>query len=229
MIFEVNGLRITIIDDGDRMVVHMTSGRGYERESLRAWAQMIKPGTVTLDVGAYTGIYSIIAAKLGAAAVALEPMPANRWRLECNAAANKVSVLLMDVAASGENGMATLNFNPKVPLTTGASLENGVPEHRDSIQVRRVTIDALALENVSAIKIDVERHEHCVLIGAMGTIERDRPSLLIETLDDDMRNQVLRLLPAYSIAAILDGRNTLFTPTDRSAPCRKAPSQVRRI
>jgi len=212
MIFEVEGLEITIIDTDDRMAIHMAEGRGYERESLTAWAKMVQPGKVALDVGAYTGLFSIIAAKRGAVAVAMEPMPANRWRLECNVAANKVAVMLLDVAASDRMGVSTLHFNPNVPLTTGASLEKGIVAHRDSIEIRLVTIDALALNNLCAIKIDVERHERCVLRGAMETIERDRPTLLIETLDDDMRAQVLHSLPSYSIAAILDGRNTLFMP-----------------
>ncbi|MCA1452837.1 FkbM family methyltransferase [Bradyrhizobium sp. BRP22] len=212
MIVEVDGTEIVIIDTDDRMVFHMAYGRGYETETLTAWARMVQPGKVALDVGAYTGLFSIIAAKRGATAIALEPMPANRWRLECNAAANKVAVMLLDVAASDDNGVGTLHFNPNVPLTTGASLENGNAQHRDSIVVRRVTIDALALNNLCAIKIDVERHEPCVLRGAMQTIERDRPSLLIETLDDNMRNEAMRLLPSYEIAAILDGRNTLFIP-----------------
>ena len=85
-------------------------------------------------------------------------------------------------------------------------------QHTESIEVGCVTIDALALSKVGAIKIDVERHEPCVLRGAANTIERDRPALLIECLDMDMRVKVLHALPSYSVASILDGRNTLFIP-----------------
>ena len=66
----------------------------------------MKPGTAALDVGAYTGLFSIIAAKRGAKAVALEPMPAQRWRFGVNAARNKVRVELMAVAASDQEGAA---------------------------------------------------------------------------------------------------------------------------
>jgi FkbM family methyltransferase len=212
MIFEVDGMEVIIIDEGDRMVVHMNAGHGFEPESLAVWAKLVQPGKVALDVGAYTGIYSIVAAKRGAQAVALEPMPAARWRLQCNTAANKVAVLIHAVAASDDNGVAKLRFSRHTPLTTGASLESGIEGHTDTIDVPTVTIDALALTNLCAVKIDVERHEPCVLRGAMKTIERDRPSMLIETLNNDMRTQVLHSLPSYAIAAILDRRNTLFVP-----------------
>jgi FkbM family methyltransferase len=132
--------------------------------------------------------------------------------LECNAAANKAKVEVLAACASDEIGYALLHYNNKVPLTTGASLEEGAILHNTFMAASRVTVDSLLLTNVAAIKIDVERHEPCVLRGAMSTIERDRPSLIIETLDAEMRNRILHMLPSYTVAAILDGRNTFFAP-----------------
>lgn len=211
MIIDVDGTAVHLIDTDDRNVIHEQAG-GYERESLIAWARMVKPGRVAIDVGAYTGLFSIIAALRGAYAVALEPMPANRWRLSANAALNKANIKIIGCAASDFSGMAKLNYNPRVPLTTGASLEVGVKAHAESLLVPCLTIDSLAYTEVAAIKIDVERHELSVLRGAMQIIKRDRPAMLIETLDDDMRMQVMSLLPRYAIAAVLDVRNTLFRP-----------------
>lgn len=209
---EVDGMRVAIFDEHDRQAIHFASGKGYEQESLLAWAAMVQPRRVALDIGAYTGLFSIIAAKRGAEVVALEPMPANRWRLGVNADLNKVRINVLPVAASDSIGSTYLFYNQKVPLTTGASLEPGIAAHNGMINVSTVTIDALALTNVAAIKIDVERHEPCVIRGALATIERDKPTMLIETLDDGMRIAVAALLPGYEIAAILDGRNTLFKP-----------------
>lgn len=211
MIFTIDGLQIDLVEVHDRNVQHMLDN-GYEVESLVLWAKMIKPGALVLDVGAYTGIFSIIAAKRGAKVIAFEPMPANHWRLGVNVKRNKVRVEALSVAASNHSGSVTLHYNPNVPLTTGASLEPGIAKHSDGIVVKCITIDSLDLENVAAIKIDVERHEPCVIRGAMQTIERDRPTLLVETLDGDMRAVVLNLLPSYEAAMILDGRNTLYTP-----------------
>jgi len=212
MIFTIDGMPITIIDTGDRMVDHMQKGDGYEHDSLTAWAKIVEPHKIALDIGAYTGLFSIVAAMRGANVIAMEPMPANRWRLGVNVAANKVAVRVLEYAASDREDIVQLHYNPNVPLTTGASLEEGVAMHSATIDVRCMTVDALALKDVAAIKIDVERHEPAVLRGAARTIARCLPALLVETLDDAMRDEVLAMLPAYKVAAILDRRNTLFTP-----------------
>lgn len=223
MKFAINGVTVDLVEAHDRNVIHLQKD-GYEPHSLAMWAKMIEPGAVVLDIGAYTGLYSIIAAKCGARVLALEPMPAQQWRLRVNAARNKVRVEVLPVAASDREGTATLNYNRHVPLTTGASLETGNEMHSEGIVVKCITIDSLGLDKVDAIKIDTERHEPCVLKGAMQTIRRHRPPMLIETLDDGMREQILQMLPDYEAATILDGRNTLFTPK-RNPTCHRVQSQ----
>ena len=96
--------------------------------------------------------------------------------------------------------------------------------HSEGIVVKCITIDLLGLDKVDAIKLDVERHEPCVIVGAMQTIRRHRPPMLIETLDGDMRERILHMLPDYEAATILDGRNTLFTPK-RNPTCHRVQSQ----
>jgi FkbM family methyltransferase len=212
---EIDGLQVKLVETDDRIVFHAQhpehSG-SYEPDSLAWWAKQIKPGMTVLDVGAYTGLYSIIAALRGAKVTALEPMPANFWRLRVNAARNKVKLTTIAAAASDHEGTATLHYNPNVPLTTGASLEEGIAKHADGVVVKCITIDSLGLQELDAMKIDVEWHEPCVLAGAMQTIERCRPVLLIETLDERMRERVGRMLPGYNAAVVLDTRNTLFAP-----------------
>ena len=207
----VAGLSVRMMTADDRNVLHMANG-GYELDSLTLWASMMSEGADVIDVGAYSGLYSIIAAKRGAKVIALEPMPAQYWRLGINVALNKVSVKRLNAAASDRNGWATLHYNQNVGLTTGASLEAGNKLHTGSIEVQAITIDGLGLTRVRAIKIDVERHELSVLRGAMQTIERCRPKLLVETLDAAMRDQVWNALPRYEVAKIMDKRNTLFLP-----------------
>jgi len=80
----VGDLSALLIDADDRQVFHLKRSGRYEPESLQAWADMIQYGDTVLDVGAYTGLYSILAAKKGATVYALEPMPANAWRCSCN-------------------------------------------------------------------------------------------------------------------------------------------------
>lgn len=212
MIIEVADLSIRVIDTDDRMVIHIANGDGFEPQSLSAWANLVQRGRVALDIGAYTGLYSIVAAMRGADVWALEPMPANFWRLGVNCDINKQRVMALAVAASDRDGLTKLHFSRHTPLTTGASIEAGIKGHTDEITVNCITVDSLNLKDVAAIKIDVERHEVAVLRGAMETIRRDRPPMIIETLDDQMRDDILKVLPAYRVDAILDKRNTLFIP-----------------
>jgi FkbM family methyltransferase len=215
MIFEVGDVKVSIVDDGDRMVAHMKDGSGFEPQSLALWARMVQPGMVALDVGAYTGLFSIVAALHGAEVVAMEPMPANRWRLDVNACMNKVNnyIRIVPKAASDRSGTTRLYYSRHTPLTTGGSLEGGIQGHTDSIEVECVTIDSLCLQNVAALKIDVELHELSVLKGAMATIQQSKPPLIIETLNEGMRAAIVEMLPDYEVAGILDRRNTFFTPT----------------
>lgn len=50
----------------------------------------------------------------------------------------------------------------------------------ESFQVQCITLDSERLEDVGFLKIDVEQHERQVLRGALDTISRCRPVVLIE-------------------------------------------------
>jgi FkbM family methyltransferase len=52
--------------------------------------------------------------------------------------------------------------------------------HTTQYQVETRTLDSYALEAVDLIKIDVEQHERAVIRGAMRTIERCRPVIMLE-------------------------------------------------
>ena len=55
---------------------------------------------------------------------------------------------------------------------------NPIKGERENVSTRR--LDSFNLEDVSFIKIDVEGYEEAVLNGAKDTIQKNRPSLLIE-------------------------------------------------
>jgi FkbM family methyltransferase len=128
---------------------------------------------------------------------------------------NKVNnyIRIVPKAASDRSGTTRLYYSRHTPLTTGGSLEGGIQGHTDSIEVECVTIDSLCLQNVAALKIDVELHELSVIKGAMATIQQSKPPLIIETLNEGMRAAIVEMLPDYEVAGILDRRNTFFTPT----------------
>ena len=195
--------------DGDRICHHCRIGNGFEPDSLEAWARMAEEGDTVYDVGAYTGVYSIAAAKRGCYVEAFEPLPQVAARLAENIKLNGVNVRVHEVAVSDFNGTAELHYNAKLPLTSGASL---VDRKHPGIKVEVVRLDDMPFHRVAAIKIDVERAEDRVLRGAHQIIEMVKPQLLIEALDIIARNKVKRLLPGYREAAFLDARNMHMVP-----------------
>lgn len=198
---------------GCRIGAHVVETGVFEPETLAAWAEALGPGKLAIDVGSYTGVFAIAAAKRGAKCIALEPMPNQRKRLRENVKLNRADELVdvIPMAASDTAGVIKLWFNPRVALTSAASSVEKAGYESHSIYATR--IDDLKLKDVTAIKIDAERHEAKVLRGAMVTITRDRPVIIAECLDDGSRKELQNLLPsAYRLTAILDRRNLLFKP-----------------
>jgi FkbM family methyltransferase len=92
-------------------------------------------------------------------------------------------VVVLPHAVSDQRGMRTL----RIPLFDGeenlgrATIDNAnqFDQSRD-ITVATVRLDDLALTDVGLLKIDVEGHEKSVLDGAIETIRREQPNLILE-------------------------------------------------
>lgn len=212
-------LSVHLLDD-DRICQHIRAGKSFEPKTLRLWASWCTVGWTVIDVGAYSGLFSIIAARCGALAYAIEPMGFMAKRLLANAKLNGVKVNLLEVALSDEDGEARMGVNESVHLTSGASLKRVTPPH---VMVQTTTLDTmmdrlLERRRVDAIKIDVERGEYEVLNGGRRLLARDRPKIIAEVLEEDYdpgrRERVFGLMAEldYRVADVLDVRNVVFLP-----------------
>ena len=134
-----------------------------------------------LDIGANLGSWTGPASRAFARVHAFEPHAELATALRANVPPN---VTVHEVALSDHHGVATF----AIPLHAGehlasrASLELDANTGFDQVirQVAMTTLDALDLRGVDAIKIDVEGHEAATLDGAWRTIERERPTLIVE-------------------------------------------------
>lgn len=136
---------------------------------------------LAIDVGGNIGIYTYHMRRLARAVITFEPNPLYAARLRSIGLGRR----LEEVALSDRAGAAEL----RVPMWEGredpgmASLETGaVPEAilARTVRVPLRRLDDYVLAPIGFIKIDVEGHEESVLAGALDTIRRDRPTLLIE-------------------------------------------------
>lgn len=210
-LIQVAGVKLI---DGCRVCAHVNESGAFEPETIEAWKTVVESRSIALDIGAYSGLFAIIAAKLGALAIAVEPLPFMAARLLNNARRNNVNVEVILGAASNAIGNAIIHFNGKVPMTSGASLTRG-SSHNNVMMVETFTIDSRLpfVAPVRAIKIDVERHERSVIIGARETIKQHKPAIIIELLDRYELSNILHVMPIpYKAGKVLDDRNFMLVP-----------------
>lgn len=186
----INGIQL--IEKGDMVVKAANGSNEFEPESFKYWMDAAKQGGIMIDVGAYTGVYSIAARKAGASVFAFEPNPAVMQRLRENIALNGVDELvffLSDIACSDKVGKAALRLKPSTPLTSAGELYEGIvdTESKAFVDVQTHVLDKLFVEAtmIKAIKIDVEGHETKVIKGADKLIERCRPLIIAEALSEE--------------------------------------------
>lgn len=137
------------------------------------------PRGAYVDVGASTGWFAIPLALRGYDVIAFECNARAIARLKANCELNDATITLHEAAATSKCGEVTFTYNPRLPLTSGGSLEH-VAANRARETVRAITLDSVIDRPVRLLKIDVEGHEIAVLQGAAETIATSRPALVLE-------------------------------------------------
>jgi FkbM family methyltransferase len=172
--------------------------RTWEHEALSVWANEVRSAEIAVDVGAYLGIYSILAAKLGCKRVlAFEPNSNNFIQLQQNLSLNHLENFVVShrVAVGAESKTVSMITPGGRPNSSGSQISNS-PTGRKlkswevESKVKMSTLDSLLLNEkarISVIKIDAEGYEMYILQGAIVTLKNYQPSILIELLDTDKK------------------------------------------
>lgn len=135
-----------------------------------------------IDVGANCGGYVHFMRRHARHVVAVEPVPEFARLLRAKFADD---VIVEPIALSDRAGEVELY----IPVIDGVRICGGSSialsavtgyAMRDVIRIRTARLDELYKGTVGFIKIDVEGHEQAVLEGAVATLRRCRPRLLIE-------------------------------------------------
>jgi len=168
--------------------------------------------SIALDVGANAGIYTFYMSQFSRLVIAFEPNLECLNKLKARSADN---VVVLFGGASDRVNMAELRYDPD---NTGI----GTLDPRNTLQqfdhlnttsffVPTLAVDALQLKGVSFLKIDVEGHESAVLQGAIQTLRRERPALLVESENRHVPGAVedvcSRLVAIGYSGYILDNKN----------------------
>ena len=179
------------LDETDQIgaILYWYGWQRWERLVVPHFLRLLDQTKVFLDIGSHTGVYSLLACahRKDIQVRAFEPNPRIFKKLLRNVEINGFGdrCILSPAALSDSCGTATF-YLPEDP--TMGTLE---PEIYSSliegqITVERSTADTMipADVRVDLIKIDVEGHEHQVMLGMTRILKENRPVLIFECLPD---------------------------------------------
>lgn len=177
-----------------RTIVRTLFGAKEEPE-MRALLKLVERGAVCLDIGAGYGRYALKLSRLvgaGGKVYSFEPGTYSRRVLEAVRAFYCLrNVTVLPLALSDREGEAML----EIPIKKDSKFYRGFAHslahlsaddssRSSALSVAMTTVDCFVrdkqLEKISFIKCDVEGAEPLVLQGALETLKRDRPAVLIE-------------------------------------------------
>lgn len=153
----------------------------------------ITPGTDSVDVGIYRGVYSYEMSKYSKLVHAFEPNPIIYKDIEKNLKKIIKNINFYNFALSDKNDVVTLkvpirnkNFNKKnyeeyFQIGKATIHNNNKIDEFESFDVQTKKLDNFNFSNkISFIKIDVEGHETEVIRGSEKIIQNNKPILLVE-------------------------------------------------
>jgi FkbM family methyltransferase len=161
---------------------------GWEPETVPVFLRLVQPDTCILDVGANTGLFSLLAARHSPTTTvhAVEPVQRVFSMLMENVRRNALpNVACHRLALANSRGLVPM-YVPQDDVPVMASLLPHWRPGSERIDVEACTVDDfVAAHDISAldlIKIDTEGAEDAVLEGAERTLANQRPFIICEVL-----------------------------------------------
>lgn len=171
---------------------------GWEKDSMKLWVQLSKISNVIIDIGANSGIYSLVAKSVqpNSQVYAFEPVNRVYKKLVKNIELNGFDIVTKELAVSNRTGNAIVydNLNEHVySVTVNKNLFAPTTKVVESL-IQTITLDEFIsknnIKNIDLIKIDVETHEPEVLEGFKFHLEKFKPTLLIEVLNEEIAEKI---------------------------------------
>ncbi len=175
-----------------------------DENEIKLVKDLIKPGTDSIDVGVYRGVYSYEMSKYSQMVHSFEPNPVIFKDINKNLKKIIKNIVLYNFALSNENKTFNLKIPIRNPKVSKANYEEYYEmgkatihkkneiKNCENFQIKSKKIDDFNFDNeISFIKIDVEGHELEVIEGASETIKRNKPKLLVEIEEKHTQKKVI--------------------------------------
>ncbi len=169
--------------------------------SLLIWIEMSKTAQCVFDVGANTGVYSLVTKSVNPDAMvyAFEPILRIHKKLKRNSLLNNCDINCVQKAVSNKDGKETI-YDVSTDHAYSASLNSEFLPDEDliAVQIDTIKLDSFIVENqitqLNLIKIDVESYEPEVIEGFQSFINEYSPAILVEVLSRESAEKLKILL-----------------------------------
>jgi FkbM family methyltransferase len=185
-----------LVDDDQPTFWDRVEGGTWEPGTLRVLDELLGPGTLFVDVGAWVGALTLYAAALGAEVLALEADPKALDQLRRNLAANPAlsrRVRVIPRALSADGGPVRMGARRKPGNSMSSALLAGHGEAWTSPGIGAGDLASeLGQRRADLVKIDIEGGEYAILPtlsplldGASALLLALHPDILRESGEDD--------------------------------------------
>jgi len=184
----------------------------WEQASQKVWVELSKRSKVVIDVGANSGIYSLLskANNPSCEVVAFEPQK-NIYEVLCaNNRVNKFNIKCYMLALSDEGGEQNFYNYGRDPFNSGNTTAGSLNKEWRTDRQKFTTVNVCRLDSIikklnlgkiDLIKIDVETYEFQVLLGYGQLLFEQRPVILLEIQSSEIGNNVIGLLDGHDYRA----------------------------
>lgn len=151
--------------------------KGWEKESLKLWIKLCEDSQTIFDIGANTGIYSLVAKAVNPSSkvYSFEPHPYFLSMLKKNVLLNNYDIHTYGKAISNSDGVVEIDDysgNTLILKTEAVTLDTFIKQN--------------AIKRIDLMKIDTELHEPQVLEGFSIYLKEFKPTILIEIIRDEI-------------------------------------------
>ncbi len=177
----------------------------WEKQSLNIWIKLSRKSFIIFDVGANTGVYSLIAGAVNneVKIYAFEPLERMLDILKMNVHKNKFPIQSFGLAVSDSEKQAYIYDRP-FEIFRQASLNvdyNSGSQDVIKTEVKCVSLDHFMhtqkIKRIDLIKIDVESHEFEVLTGLKKGLINHKPTILLEILNEQKAKKIELFLSEF--------------------------------
>lgn len=192
-----NGRHVVLRTDGRDTIasrIYWKGVRGHEPETIELYIKLVLTVDVVLDVGASSGLFSLIAAAVNKELTvhAFEPVPETYEFLLVNIAVNLLkNVIPVLACVTDYDGEISVypNVSPALPFQSSTTRNYQGRTTLREISARAVTLDSYVAghekRKIGLLKIDAESSDHLVLEGSTEILARDKPLIICEVLYTD--------------------------------------------